>query len=259
MPYQYISVERDNHLTIVTIERAEVHNALNASAHRELEQAFDDFAADPDQWVAIITGAGGKAFCAGHDLKQQVDGGGLDIPETGFGGLTSRFNTTKPLIAAVNGVAMGGGFEMVLACDIVVAAENARFALPEPLIGLAPLAGGYFRLPREIGMKRAMGMLLTGRRVTAQEGYELGFVNEVVAEGEALSQAKRFAAEILKASPLSVRATKEAAYRGEVGDLEVLLKEQWQFAGVLEMLNSDDAIEGPAAFVEKRPPVWKAR
>ncbi|MET0363702.1 MAG: enoyl-CoA hydratase-related protein, partial [Sphingobium sp.] len=176
MSWRYVEVERDGPLTIVTINRPEVHNALNAEAHDELEAIFDAFAADDAQWVAIITGAGVKAFCAGHDLKQQAAGGGLTNPPTGFAGMTSRFDLDKPVIAAVNGLAMGGGFELALACDIVVAAQNASFALPEVKVGIAALGGGIQRLPREIGLKRAMGMLLTGRRLSADEGLALGFV-----------------------------------------------------------------------------------
>ena len=258
MSSPHIKVDREGALTIVTIDRPAAHNALNAEAHRELDAAFDAFAADPDQWVAIITGAGNKAFCAGHDLKQQASGGGMVTPASGFGGLTERFGLGKPIIAAVNGVAMGGGFEIALACDIVVAAEHAVFALPEVRVGLAALAGGLFRLPREVGLKHAMGMCLTGRRVSAREGRELGFVNEV-AEGDALEAARRWAALILEGSPLAVRATKDAILRGQTAPLEQLIKEQWAFAAIEEMMASDDAREGPAAFAEKRPPSWTGR
>lgn len=259
MAHEYVSVARDGALTIVTIERAEAHNALSAAAHRELEEVFDDFSADDDQWVAIITGAGPKAFCAGHDLKQQASGGGLDLPRTGFAGLTSRFDLTKPVIAAVNGAAFGGGFEVALACDLVIAAENAVFALPEPRVGLAALAGGLHRLPRAVGAKRAMGMMLTSRRVSAHEGLELGFVNEVVPTGEALTGARRWAAEILAASPLAVRATKEAILRGAALDLADAIAAQWSFPAMTAMLASQDAVEGPRAFAEKRAPQWQGR
>ena len=258
MTFQYISVAREGALTLVTINRPEAYNALNALAHEELAAAFDAFAADDDQWVAILTGAGGKAFCAGHDLKQQAAGGGLVTPPSGFGGLTARFDLNKPLIAAVDGVAMGGGFELALACDILLATPKSVFALPEPKVGLAALAGGIQRLPREIGLKRAMGMMLTGRRVAAQEGYELGFVTEVV-EGDILDAARRWAAEILAASPMSVRATKEAALRGLDTPLAQALTEEWDYPAMKAMLASQDAVEGPAAFAQKRAPVWKGR
>lgn len=258
MTYQYVTVTREEALTIITIDRPEAHNALNAAAHRELEAVFDDFAADDGQWVAILTAAGEKAFCAGHDLKQQASGGGLDVPKTGFAGLTSRRGLTKPVIAAVNGVAFGGGFEIVLACDIVVAIENAQFALPEPRVGLAALAGGIQRLPREIGLKRAMGLMLTGRRVSAREGLDFGFVNEVVTGG-VLDAARIWARDILACSPMSIRATKDAVLRNLNVDPLEGIEEGWEYPAMKAMLASADAIEGPAAFAEKRRPVWQGR
>src|SRR6201989_1373186 len=167
--YEFCKVEREGRLTIVILSRPEVMNALHAAAHVELGAVFDDFANDPEQWVAIVTGAGDRAFSAGNDLKVTAAGGGrgrrLPAISSGFAGLATRFDLPKPVIAAVNGIAMGGGFEIALACDIIIAAERAVFALPEPRVGLAALAGGLHRLPREIGTKRAMGMILTGRRV----------------------------------------------------------------------------------------------
>jgi crotonobetainyl-CoA hydratase len=177
MDLKFSKVTRKGPITIVTLSRPEVYNALHIDAHFELNKMFDDFSADPEQWVAIVTGAGDKAFCAGNDLKWQAAGGKRGWDTGGFAGLTSRFDCDKPIIAAVNGVAMGGGFEIALACDLIIASENARFALPEPHVGLAALAGGLHRLPRQIGLKRAMGMILTARHVTATEGHELGFVD----------------------------------------------------------------------------------
>ena len=176
MAYEFVRVTRDGPITTITINRPEVMNALHSDAHFELAEVFDAFAADKDQWVGIVTGAGERAFSAGNDLKHQATGGKMGSPPSGFAGLTSRFDLNKPLIAAVNGVAMGGGFEIALACDIIIASETAVFALPEPRVGLAALAGGLHRLPRQIGLKRAMSMILTGRRVPAAEGKELGFV-----------------------------------------------------------------------------------
>ena len=183
MDLKFSKVTRKGPITIVTLSRPEVYNALHIDAHFELNKVFDDFSADPEQWVAIVTGAGDKAFCAGNDLKWQAAGGKRGWDKGGFAGLTSRFDCDKPIIAAVNGVAMGGGFEIALACDLIIASENATFALPEPRVGLAALAGGVHRLPRQIGLKRAMGMILTARHVSAKEGLELGFVNEVVPAG----------------------------------------------------------------------------
>jgi crotonobetainyl-CoA hydratase len=255
---QYCTVDREGHLTIVTLNRPEVMNALHYPAHLELEAVWDDFAADAEQWVAIVTGAGPRAFSAGNDLKYQAAGGHRGFVRTGFAGLTARFDLAKPVIAAVNGVAMGGGFETALACDIIVAAENARFALPEPRVGLAALAGGVHRLPRTIGLKRAMGMMLTGRHVPAREGFELGFVTALAPEGQALAEAKRWAGQILECSPMSIRATKQAALQGmRLADLELAYKVEYD--AVRALRTSEDYVEGPKAFAEKRKPDWRGR
>jgi crotonobetainyl-CoA hydratase len=256
MDLQFSTVTRKGPVTIVTLSRPEVYNALHSDAHFELNRVFDAFAADPEQWVAIITGQGDKAFCAGNDLKWQAAGGKRGWDVGGFAGLTSRFDCDKPIIAAVNGVAMGGGFEIALACDLVIASENASFALPEPRVGLAALAGGLHRLPRQIGLKRAMGMILTARHVSAREGLELGFVNEVVPEGGALAAAERIALTICNNSPMSIRASKQAIRRGLAVSLEQAIAEQRDYPAVKAMVASQDYIEGPKAFAEKRPPRW---
>ncbi|MGB0921206.1 MAG: enoyl-CoA hydratase-related protein [Alphaproteobacteria bacterium] len=256
---EFASIEKEGHLTIITINRADRMNSLHPPANEELAAAFDDFEADPDQWVAIITGAGDKAFSAGNDLRWQAEGNAITVPETGFAGLTSRFGMTKPVIAAVNGVAMGGGFEIALSADIIVASENAVFALPEPRVGLAALAGGMQRLPRQIGLKNAMGMMLTGRRVPAAEGKDLGFVNEVVPAGEALEGAKKWAAMILECAPLSVRATKQVAMENlNVADLQESLDVK-KYPAVFDMFKSEDMKEGPMAFAQKRAPNWQGK
>jgi enoyl-CoA hydratase/carnithine racemase len=260
MAYQYVAVEKDGPITIITLNRPEVMNALHSDAHFELDEVFNAFAADESQWVGIVTGAGERAFSAGNDLKYQAGGGRRASPPTGFAGLTSRFDLTKPLIAAVNGVAMGGGFEIALACDIIVASEAAIFALPEPRVGLAALAGGLHRLPRAIGTKRAMGMILTGRRVSAKEGYELGFVNEVVAPGELMAAAKRWAGLIGECSPMSIRASKQAVMQGlDEPSLEAALKGQNRYPAVAALYTSEDFVEGPLAFSQKRAPAWKGK
>ena len=253
--YDFIMVQRDGRLTIITLNRPTVHNALHAAAHAELEQAFEDFEQDEAQWVAIITGSGDKAFCAGNDLRQQAAGQALTSPPTGFAGLTSRFTLTKPVIAAVNGAAIGGGFELALACDLIIAHERATFALPEAKVGLAALGGGLQRLPREIGLKRTMGLVLTGRRVSAREGVDWGFVNEATAE-DVMVAARRWAMQLLTCGPLSLRATKETILKGFEEPLELTQRAQWNYPTVRAMLNSQDAIEGPRAFVEKRPAIW---
>lgn len=256
---EFCQVARDGRLLTVTLDRPEVMNALHPPANIELAKVFDDFAADPDLWVAIVTGAGDRAFSAGNDLKFQATAGArLVMPPTGFAGLTSRFDNMKPVIAAVNGVALGGGFEIALACDLIIASETASFGVPEPRVGLAALAGGMHRLPRQIPLKHAMGMLLTGRRVSAQEGRALGFVNEVVPPAELLDAARRWADQILECAPLSVRASKECALQGlEKGGLEEAMRGRYE--ALRAMLTSQDFIEGPRAFAEKRKPVWQGR
>ncbi len=254
--YQYCVVEDAGRVRIVTINRPEVLNALHADANEELAAVWDEFAARDDLWVGIVTGAGPRAFSAGNDLKVQASGKRRPNPPQGFGGIANRFDLDKPLIAAVNGVAMGGGFEIALACDIIIAAENAIFALPEPRVGLIAGAGGVHRLPRMIPQKLAMGMMLTGRRVPAREGAQLGFVTEVVPEGLALEAAKRWAGLILECSPKAVRASKQAFYRGmNEPSLEQAMRTV--YPAQKENMESQDYIEGPKAFAEKRKPNWR--
>jgi crotonobetainyl-CoA hydratase len=260
MAYDFVKVDRDGPVTTITLNRPDVMNALHSPAHFELGEAFDAFAADSEQWVAIVTGAGERAFSAGNDLKHQAGGGKMGSPPSGFAGLTSRFDLTKPVIAAVNGVAMGGGFEIALACDLIIASEDAVFALPEPKVGLAALAGGLHRLPRQIGLKRAMGMILTARRVSAKEGEALGFVNEVVAPGELMAAAERWAKLICECSPMSIRASKEAVLKGlDEPSLEAAIKGQGGYEAVAALFKSEDFVEGPLAFSQKRAPQWKGR
>lgn len=257
---EFCLAESDGHVLTVTINRPEVMNALHPKANAELAAVWDDFAADPDLWVGIITGAGDRAFSAGNDLKHQASGGDMSgMPSTGFGGLTSRFDLDKPVIAAVNGVAMGGGFEIALACDIIVASEQAVFALPEPRVGLAALAGGLQRLPRMIPLKQAMGMILTGRRVGAAEGKELGFVTDVAPHAELMERARSWAGQIIECSPLSVRASKQTAVRSlDVASLEESMQ-LGRYPAIGDMVRSEDFIEGPLAFAQKRPPQWKGK
>lgn len=258
--YEHCLVEKDGHVTVVTINRPERMNALHPPANHELDSIFNDFAADPEQWIAIITGAGERAFSAGNDLRWQAEGNAVTVPPSGFGGLTSRWDLDKPVIAAVNGVAMGGGFEVALAADIILAAETATFALPEPRVGLAALAGGLHRLPRQIGTKRAMGMILTGRHVGAAEGKELGFVHQVVPAAELMTAAKALAATMLELSPLSLRASKAAARDGlDIASLREAFEGQNKTPAVRALFASEDLREGPLAFAQKRKPEWKGR
>lgn len=255
---QFCKVDkRDDHIMIVTINRPERLNALHPPGNAELGEVFDDFAADDNMWVAIITGEG-RGFSAGNDLRYQAEGGERVPTPTGFAGLTSRWDLNKPVIAAVNGVSMGGGFEIALACDLIIASDKAKFALPEPKVGLAALAGGLNRLPRQIGVKRALGMILTGRHVSPEEGKELGFVNDVVPHDQLMDKALEWAGMVLECAPLSIRASKNVVYASL--DAESLRASMEQgYDSVRAMTTSEDFIEGPKAFSEKRPPNWQGK
>ncbi len=254
---EFINVETRGRVFIMTINRPEVMNALHSPAGMEMAEAWDAFEADDDLWIGVITGAGDRAFSAGNDLKYQAKGGDMSWPASGFGGLTSRMGCDKPLIAAVNGLALGGGFEIALACDIIIASENASFGLPEPKVGLAALAGGIHRLPRQIGYKNAMAMMLAARRVDAAEAFRLGICQEVVAPQRLMERTLEWAQEIAACAPLSVRATKEAAAGGMSLPLEEALTAK--FDGIARMIKSEDFVEGPLAFAEKRKPEWKGK
>ena len=260
MAYEHCTVERDGKILTVTINRPERMNALHPPANAELAKVFDDFAADTDLWVAIITGAGPRAFSAGNDLRFQAEGNAVEVPKTGFAGLTARWDLDKPIIAAVNGVAMGGGFEVALACDIILASDTAVFALPEPKVGLAALAGGLHRLPRTIGVKRAMAMILTGRSVPAAEGKALGFVHDVVAPEALMDAARALAVQICELSPMSVRASKQTVMASlDTASLQDAFDGQFNHAAVNALFKSDDVRGGPLAFAQKRKPEWKGR
>ena len=255
---EFCAVERDGHLTIVTINRPDVMNSLHFEADQELDAVWNEFAEDPEQWVGIVTGAGERAFSTGNDLKMHAQRGVRHFPPSGFAGMTTRFDLDKPVIAAVNGIAMGGGFELALSCDLVIAAENAFFALSEPRVGLAALAGGVQYLPRAIGLPRAMGILLTGRRVPAKEAFELGFVTAVAPAGGALEEARKWAAQMLECSPLALRATKQVARKTMLGeDFEQKVMAAREFPAAKRLRTSEDYVEGPRAFAEKRKPDWK--
>jgi acetyl-CoA C-acetyltransferase len=253
--YEHVLVRRDGHLLEVTINRPEVRNSLHPMANDELDHVFDAYFADPDLWVAIITGAGEAAFSAGNDLVYSASGRPMWVPKNGFAGLTSRPELPKPVIAAVNGYAMGGGCEIALACHLVVADATAQFALSEVRVGLVAGAGGLIRLPRTVPPKVATEMILTGRRVAAKEALAYGLVNRVVPAGTALDGARALAAEILEGSPTSVRISlRIMAETRAIPDVTEAVRHQGR--ALDDLMSTQDAAEGPAAFAAKRRPQW---
>ncbi|HJN93825.1 MAG TPA: enoyl-CoA hydratase-related protein [Dehalococcoidia bacterium] len=264
MAYELIKYEQDDKIVTITINRPERMNSIHPPTTAELADAWNTFKNDDSAWIAILTGAGDRAFSAGNDLKYTAEASRGDhagerfAPVAGgFGGITADFECWKPMIAAVNGFALGGGCEMALACDIVVAADHARLGLPEPRVGLLAGAGGVHRLPRHIPLKVAMGYMLTAKHMTAQDALKWGLINEVVPKEELMTAARRWAAEILECAPLSIRATKEATYKGLEMGLDAAITHS--FHGQRVMGQSLDTIEGPRAFAEKRDPNWQAK
>lgn len=256
--YEYASVRRDGRLLEVTINRPESRNALTPLANAELEDIFDDYFADPSLWVAILTGEGTQSFCAGNDLRYTASGKPLWIPKTGFGGLASRANMSKPVIAAVNGYAMGGGFEIALACHLIVADAAAKFALSEVNVGLVAAAGGLVRLPRMLPAKLAHELILTGRQLSAQEAAGHGLVNQVTEPGQALSVARDLAQQIIAASPTSVRISLQIMNdTAALGDAVSAIDSTTEH--IDELVLTEDMMEGISAFAAKRAPEWKNR
>jgi crotonobetainyl-CoA hydratase len=251
----------DGVLTI-TLDRPKA-NAVDAPTSRVLYDAFARLEADPDLRVGVITGAGDRFFCAGWDLKAAVAGEEIEADHGpgGFAGLTELFDRTKPVIAAVNGLALGGGFELALAADLVVAATDAEFGFPETGLGIIPDAGGVLRLPRRLPRPLAVELLLTGRRVSAAEALEHGLVNRVVGAADLTAAAAELAARIVAAAPLAVAAVLEVLGATEAGSVEdgYRAMRSGRLSHYLAMLASEDAAEGPTAFAERRSPVWKGR
>lgn len=252
--YEFISLRRDGHILEVTLNRPSSYNALHSAAHFELAEIFDAFEADQDLWVAIVTGSGDKAFCSGNDLKVTASGGDMSMPPSGFAGLCVRTNREKPVIAAVNGVSMGGGLEIVLACDIALASANATFALPEVKVGLFAAAGGVQRLTRQIGEKAAMELILTGRKIDAEEAVKLGIVNSV-SGGDVMEQARALAKTIAGNSPTSIRASKRVLNAVDgLGNWDKAL--QFSQSEIIKLMQTKDCREGVTAFAQKRKPNW---
>ena len=258
--YDTLVVTHDNHVTYIQLNRPDALNAITPEMHDELQDAFDQFSSNEDAYVGVVSGAGDRAFCAGSDLKSIAFSGARRYPRNGYAGLIERYDLNKPLIAAVDGFALGGGFEVALACDIIIATERSSFGLPEPLVGAVALGGGVHRLARQIGLKQAMGMVLTADRVDAQKGFELGFVNEVVANGDLDETVAAWCERILRCAPLSIAASKEAIMRGlDEGSLAEAMQNQEAYPAFYKWRRSEDAVEGPKAFAEKRTPNWSGR
>lgn len=252
---EHIRISHDGPITWITLDRPSAMNAITPDMHRQLDRIFDEFSADPNQHIAVVTGAGEKAFCAGSDLKSGL---GVEYPKSGYAGIGNRFDLNKPVIAMVNGAALGGGFELALACDLIIASSTATFGLPEPLIGAVALGGGLHRLPRQIGLKPAMDMILTSQSVSAERGRDLGFVNEVVPLENLKETTQAYCELILKGAPGAITASKAIINRSlNEPDLETAIAHQDDYPEFQNWKSSEDAMEGINAFIEKREPIWK--
>ncbi len=255
-----VRLEIAGHVARVTIDRPEVLNAIDAEAEAALEAIWQRLESDRDVRAVVLTGAGDRAFCVGADMKN-VSKSGLEYwastRPNGFGGIALRTTLDVPVIARVNGHALGGGFEMMLGCDIVVAAEEAGLGLPEPRVGRLPLDGGMVLLQRQIPYRAAMGVLLTGRRLKAAEALGLGIVNEVVPRANLDDAVDRWLADILACAPLSVRAIKQTVRR--TAQMAAVEAQAQRLPALIECLQSDDGEEGVRAFREKRAPVWTGK
>ena len=253
-----IRFEREGRLAWVTIDRPEAMNALDMAHNEELNRVWAEFRDDDGLWVAILTGAGNKAFSAGADLKTLIPAQGEGVMEDwNFGGITRGFKTFKPIIAAINGVALAGGLEMVLACDLRVAADHARLGLAEVKWAIIPGAGGTQRLPRAIPLARAMEMILTGDPITADEAYQLGLVNRVVSADSLMAEARSLAETLLARGPLALRAAKQAVLEGASLSFDQGLALELDLFS--KVMRTEDAAEGPRAFAEKRAPKFQGR
>lgn len=254
-----IDLKKSGKIAIFTINRPEKRNAMTTQAVQELSDAMVEFRDDPSLWVGVVTGAGKEAFCGGADVDDRVPFmkahrySPWAIPPTPMRGLTMW----KPLIAAINGLALGGGLELALACDLRIASENARFGTPEVKLGLIPGWGGTQRLPRTVPWCKAAEMVLMGRIIDAQEAFRVGLVNKVVTPDEVMPVAMEWAESVCQLAPLAVRAAKEAMTRGSSSTLEEGLALEQSFGAYL--LGTGDFAEGLASFTEKRKPVYEAK
>ncbi|MFG1842811.1 enoyl-CoA-hydratase DpgD [Micromonospora sp. NPDC049175] len=257
-----VRYERHGAVARVTIDRPAVLNAMDRATHAELALIWDEVERDDAVRLVVLTGAGDRSFSVGQDLKELATRNASGTAPSTFGSrgqpgwprLTERFRFSKPLIARVNGYALGGGFELALACDIVVAAEHAEFGLPEARLGLVPGAGGVFRLARQAPFRVALGHLLTGRRMSAADALRHGLVNDVVPAADLDSCVDGWARDVLACSPLALRAIKEAATASVTMPLEQAFATRFEWEE--RRLAGDEWREGPRAFAEKRPPHW---
>lgn len=255
----FCTVTRDDQILIVTMNRPDKLNSMPAGSHAQMEAIWDGFAADAGLRVGILTGAGDRAFSAGSDLSGYQAGYDGALPRSGGGGLTHRLDCRKPIIAAVNGLAFGGGFEVMLSCDLAVAVESAQFSLPEVLVGAGAFGGGIPRLCRKIPHALALELVLTGRRMPADEALRLGLVNKLVPKGAALAAARELAQQILRGAPLAIEGSKQIA------DLALQGMPLQQIFNIedgepkLRVMRSADVQEGIRAFFEKREPRWLGR
>jgi dehydration protein DpgD len=260
-----VRYEKKHHVARVTLDRPDVLNAMDLRMHEELAEIWDDVEADDDIRVAVVTGAGERAFSVGQDLKERARLDRQGVPPTTFGSrgqpgwprLTDRFTLYKPVLARVHGYALGGGFELALACDLIIASDQAVFALPEARLGLVPGAGGAFRLARQLPEKIAMGYLLTGRRLSATTAVRYGLVNEVVPADRLDACVQEWTDDLVRSAPLSVRAIKEAAARSVDMPLEQAFTAEYGWEE--RRRHSSDAVEGVRAYADKRDPVWTGR
>lgn len=255
-----IRFDVEAHVARVTIDRPERMNALDSAAHARLAEIWAEVEATPDIRCVVLTGAGDKAFCAGADLKEETGLTGMEYWRAfseSYASLSLRRTLKTPVIARVNGLALGGGMEMVMGCDIVVAADTARFALPESKVGRMPLDGGMVLLPRLIPRNIAVAMMMTGRMVSAEEMAGYGFVNAVVPADGLDAEVERWVADILSGAPLSLRAIKALARETEAMPMHEAYAHETP--ELIAALQSEDADEGVLAFREKRKPLWKGR
>jgi len=250
-----VLIDSNDGILTITINRPDARNAMTLAAAKAIAAALDDLDNRDDLHIGILTGAGGN-FCAGMDLKGFLRGERPSLPDRGFGGLT-RKPPRKPLIAAVEGYALAGGFELVLACDLVVASESAQFGIPEVKRGLVASAGGLVRLPRQLPYRIALELALTGDLFPAKRAFEYGLINRLVAAGQAVTEARRLAQTIAGNGPLSVAASKRVMVESQDWSAEQMWEKQ---AALTEhIFTSADAREGSAAFAEKRKPVWQGK